>query len=351
MPDPLGVSTQGSDQSPEGTSLDFLGIRSPTAFRGQPALPSGAGPAPGGAAPPTTAGGTAPAGPLAPTKSGALGETTFADLSSAVGGPGESAGQGPAVGEAGSFPASFDLASVNLGQLGVEGPLGGVGGRVGPTGNVGLTTGNKTVDSIMGLGAKLANIPLSQNLLSLAARLAPSVLGPLAASAGLAGLPLAFAQLVHSISTAIPGTTAFNIANMATNPDITPEEFHEQMSVLAQSGAFPMQGGPQPIGALPMDNPVSTLGQSLGTSTPGAGPTFGGQTLTETTLADLASSIFGQPSTAREDIGPTGPGTGPPGPPGLSESETAAAEAAGITGGEASGPGAPGPGDGGSGAP
>ena len=110
---------------------------------------------------------------------------------------------------------------------------------------------------MLGIGAKAAGIPLSTNLVSLAAHLAPTILGPLAAIAGLAGLPLAFVGLVHSIASNISGTTASTINALMSNPALSFEEVQEQLATLGTLGAFPMTGGPQPIGNLPFDAPLT----------------------------------------------------------------------------------------------
>src|SRR5437899_245809 len=74
----------------EGESVDFLGRKIPLAFKSEPALPAGAGPAPGVAAAPSTIGGagTAPGAGVASaggSAGGAAGPTTLAQIARALG--------------------------------------------------------------------------------------------------------------------------------------------------------------------------------------------------------------------------------------------------------------------------
>lgn len=209
MPDPLGIATQ---QDQEGTSLDYLGVRSPTAFRGQPALPT-AGPIAGGAAPPTIAGaGTAPAGPLQAVKSGPLGETTFADLSGAVGGEGGAEG-GP------GGPSGLALGQGTA--LGVGKTFGPFSIGLGPTGTIGagVNTGNAQLDSVintaLGLGFGQAGIPTSVNIPALIAQLTQSpVLSMISTALGAAGIPLTMVNLAHAFAKTMQGSTTSLLSNV-----------------------------------------------------------------------------------------------------------------------------------------
>src|SRR5207247_4943041 len=74
----------------EGESVDFLGRTIPLAFKSEPALPAGAGPAPGVAAAPSTIGGagTAPGASVASAgggAGGAAGPTTLAQIARSLG--------------------------------------------------------------------------------------------------------------------------------------------------------------------------------------------------------------------------------------------------------------------------
>lgn len=351
MADALGVSEQGvTDQ---GTSTDYLGVKSPTAFRGQPALPAGAGPIGAGAAPPATAGGKAPSGPLKPLDSGPIGQSTFADLSSAVGGDPGSEGPGtPGVGQLGGLPtaqgqfAGLNFAASPFGASARVGGPQGPGLSASPTGRLGFTTGNFAVDQALSYAASALNIPLGVNALSSLAALAGGPIGSLlGAFVGPAAAPFALVSLAHQIATGMPqSVTNLQQAIQEMNPEVqlTREQAHQIATYGKQAFEGPVIGGPQGIGNLAIDNPVmGPQGASYGLSA--TNPSIAGQNqfATNTTLADLAQSIFGTP-TGRTDVGAT---TGPPsGPPGLSESEAASAAAAGITGGEASGPGSA-PGD------
>lgn len=348
MADALGVDQQGVEQSPEGTSLDYLGVRSPTAFRGQPALPTGGPVAPGTAAPATTGAGTGAKGPtgLQPTTSGDVATTTFADLAGA-GGSDTSAGQSPSVGGAGSFPASFDLANINLGNLGLVAPessLAGVGGRVGPTGTVSPTTGNQFVDQALSIVGRALDVPTSINLLSQAAQMfgAPA-LSALAGITGPVGALLTAMQLTHAISQNVDGTIASQIKETLANPNLNEHDVATIMNQIAQG--FPYGGGPQAIGtpgrvAMGLDNPVTNVNASTQ-----AAPTAPAANLAEAgtltpTFAALANALG---MTGRADEGPAAP-------PGIAPTE--GISPADAVGGNPDGPSGPGPsGDGGSGAP
>src|SRR5436189_252596 len=87
MADFLGAVGGAEDQ---GESTDYLGRAVKTAFRSEPALPAGAGPAPGVAAAPSTIGGagTAPGSSVASAggeRAGSQGPSTLAQIAQALG--------------------------------------------------------------------------------------------------------------------------------------------------------------------------------------------------------------------------------------------------------------------------
>jgi hypothetical protein len=281
---------------------------------------------------------------MAPTQSGPTSSTTFADLASAAGsqgGPGPGEG-GPAVGGAGSFPASFDLANINLGNLGVVAPesnLAGVGVRGGPTGTVSLTTGNKTIDTALGIAGKAFGMPTSINLLGQAASLfGGPVLSALAAFTGPVGALLTAMQLTHAISSQFDSTLAGQINAVLHDETLTPQQQAQMLAELNAQG--PQQGGVQAIGQLPFDNPVTNVNASTQ-----AGPASGaGQNLSlaeslslTPTFAQLANALgFG-----RTDVTGGAP-TGPPTGQAEADAATAAATAGtGVSSGGAAGEGAP----------
>ena len=322
MPDYLGLAQQ-QDQNNQVTTTDIFGLKSPLSLAGQPALPQGGPAAAGTAAAAPTAGGTGVATPATPQGPG----PGFGDLAAGAlptgGGSGEAGpGEASAVGQGGLPSASTEVGGLTFSGspfgASVRGP-GGLGISAGPTGSVGLSTGNVALDSALGFAAKSLGIPLGVNaitgLASLASGPAASILG---AALGPAAVPFGLVALAHQFAT----TQDFSVTNMQNalqqvNPEfhLTPAQAQQIAQYGAQAFAGPVVGGPQPIGALAIDNPVTNVNATTQAGPAGAtlshapGQTFSealAESLTPTpTFAALANAMgFG-----REDMsGPSGPG-------------------------------------------
>lgn len=333
MADALGVSEQGVPE--QGTSTDYLGVKSPTAFRGQPALPAGAGPIGTGAAPPATAGGKGPSGPLKPLESGPIGQSTFADLSSAVGGDAGSEGPGtPGVGQATD-------AAAGPGNIGLSFGFGPAALSIGPTGTISVgARGNSTTTQAFATALNTAvsalGVPTSVNLPSLIASLTSvPALGIAAQLAGAFGIPFTLTSLAHAIASMSPtSVTSLQAALADPNPE-SQLTAAQALAIAAKGQMGPTTGGPQGIGNLSIDNALTgPQGSAFGLGA--TNPSIAGQNqfASEMTLADMAAAIFGTPATGRTDTGP--PSTTAPPDEGIS--------AADAVGGNPDGP----PGDSGS---
>jgi len=362
MPDALGLEQQQQQDS----TTDYLGTKVPVSFKGQPTLPTGVGaPVTGGAGPSTIAGsGVAP--------DAAKGPNAFADFASQViptemgggasgaGGPGEGSPVGDVGGGLPGFSAQAGMFGVSGSPFGITGTFGVPGGpqagltvgpgTLSPSLSLGTITGNKETDAAISAavnqggkqGMGFAGLPsaLSAGLLS-ALTNAPQVVGLLGSALTMAGAPITMMSLANSLASLSP-TSVISLQNALNNPEaqITPAQ---ALALLSGGAKGPTQGGPQAIGQLQMDNPVTNVA-----GTTQAGPTTPAANLADMTLsptfAALANSIFGQ-STARSDIGAQGP-TGPPADI-ANEAISEATVGTGVaSGGQQGGEGAAGPGPG-----
>ena len=335
-PDYLGLAQQ-QDQNNQVTTTDIFGIKSPLSLAGQPALPQGGPAAAGTSAAAPTAAGSGVATPATPQGPGGFGDLAAGAMPE-VGGSGATApGEGSPVGQ-GSFPsATGEFAGLTFSAspfgAGVHGP-GGVGVSAGPTGNigVGISTGvpglDQALNSAVSFASSKLGITLGVNalsgLVSLASGPAAAILN---AAVGPAAFPFAAVALAHQFAT----TQDFSVANMQNalaqvNPEfhLSPAQAQQVVEYGKQAFAGPAVGGPQPIGLMPFDNPVTNVNASTQAGPAGAnlshapGQTFSealAESLTPTqTFADIAASL----GLGREDMGgPSGPGpagTGPSGP-------------------------------------
>lgn len=294
-------------------------------FRGQPALPTTSGAAAGGSVTPTIGGaGKAPLSPLQATKSGEVGETTFADLSGALSAQGSQSGDaapgegGPAVGAAapGLPSAQGELAGITFSGNpfggSARGP-GGVGLTAGPTGRVSFTSGNAALDHALSMASNAFGVPMGINALTALAGLVSSpVASILGAAVGPAAMPFAMIALAHQFAQGMPtSVTSMQNALAEINPEMHLTEAQAQQIMEFGAKAFqgPMSGGPQAIGNMPFDNPVTNVPGSTQ-----AGPTAPAANLAEAgqltpTFADLAHALgFG---TNREDAPPGAPNADP----------------------------------------
>jgi hypothetical protein len=263
----------------------------------------------------------------------------------------------------GTAPNSLDLGSLTLSDLGLEGAAGKAGLSIGPTGTVSPTTGQKGLDFGLSVAAKALGFPISQNLISLAAKLAPA-LAPFAAGVGPAGLLTTAVQLAHSLASATPGTIAnlqANLGKVAQSPTTETEFGKIQESILSDAKSalssiadgkatfvtnpdvaaalsnmgvpgYSFQGG-YVFGGARAGAPGASLGQAP--TTPAANLD---EALTLTpTFAQLANAFgFG-----RTDVTGGAP-TGPPAGQVAADAATAAATAGtGVSSGGAAGEGAP----------
>jgi hypothetical protein len=238
-----------------------------------------------------------------------------------------------------------------------DNPAAGVGGKIGPTGVASFTSGNKTIDSLIGTAGKIAGIPFSESILGILGTLSGSpVLGALAGVVGVAGLPLAMAQIAHAIASNIDGTIASNINSVLSDPQLTPEMQANFMADIAQG--FPMSGGPQAPSGVP-GSFQGPSGAAFGTGG-STGPTAPAANLADMSLSPTFAALAEALGFGREDlspnppssadaaagVGPAGSGSGVPGDVGGVGSGQSGPAGAGVGGPDSSGagPGA-GPGD------
>lgn len=306
MADMLGLDDQ---TKAEKATPDFLGNPAVTSFRGQPSLPSHIG-APASAAstgPQTIAGsGTAAVPPGVPPSFGDLANMVIPEQGGA-GGTGPGSGEGGSLSPSVAGQGQFTDLNLSLGPVSIS-----------PTGNVSLRTGNTLADTALnfGIGKGLGAAGLSTNILGTIAQLAQSpMMGAVASAFNVAGIPLTLANIAHAIASMSPNSVAS--LQSALNQGLV-ENMDQIAAVLAGAAQGPQFGGPQPIGILAMDNPVSSPAVN---STPSPSGTFGGPNSAPATLSDitlsptfaaLANAITGRGD--QPDAGPTGPGPGGVGP-------------------------------------
>lgn len=347
MADPLtGIISDDKAQR----VVDFLGRDAQLSFTGQPALPAGApAPSPSAATPGASGVGATPASSVKSATESKPGQGVSGFDSSMLGGDGSSAGGLGTEGGAGGLPGfSFNSGQFSFSgsPFGVSAQAGPFGVGVGPSGSVsaGLSTGNKTIDSVLNTALSMVGLQTSVNPGALLSALMNSpVLGAIASTISALGAPMAAIQLAHNIALGIPGST---INMQAAQSEFDPTGIgmltEEEAAVAGKFGlaasAGPKVGGAQPIGILgqPFENEL--MGPQ--------GATFGLDFSNPSVSQGFAANLAANPTAMAiaQALGYTGrgvddPGQAPTGPAGPGPSAAPSAEDSGGGPGPGPGPG------------